>query len=155
MLKRYLILKADENDFENLNESNYGDAPSRNTKDYNISINFDYTNLGHGKSIPLKKLKKEIIDKFEKQIIYYVLENAEWNKTKTAKILNISYKALLYKIKNFNIKPPVKSPPKILEFPKIQDPIEILFRSQKDKFENNKISNFKTEFNDKESAFPL
>jgi DNA-binding NtrC family response regulator len=149
VLKRYLILRADENDIENLNELERVDAPTRNTKNYNISINFDYTNLGDGKSLPLKKLKQKITDKFEKQIIYYVLENVEWNKTKTAKILNISYKALLYKIKNFKIKPPAKSTPKILEFPKINDPIEILLKSHKDRIENSKSSNFKTELNEK------
>ncbi|MGB6012879.1 MAG: helix-turn-helix domain-containing protein [Desulfobacterales bacterium] len=36
----------------------------------------------------------------------FVLEKTGWNRTKAGSILKISYKTLLYKISDLNIKPP-------------------------------------------------
>ena len=57
-------------------------------------------------SLSLKKIKKKAIVRVEKEIISYVLEKTGWNRSKATKILNISYKTLLYKIKNLGIEPP-------------------------------------------------
>ena len=57
-------------------------------------------------SLSLKKIKKQAIVRVEKEIISYVLEKTGWNRSKATKILNISYKTLLYKIKNLGIEPP-------------------------------------------------
>ncbi len=57
-------------------------------------------------SLSLKKIKKKAIVRVEKEIISYVLEKTGWNRSKATKILNISYKTLLYKIKNLEIEPP-------------------------------------------------
>ena len=57
-------------------------------------------------SLSLKKIKKKAIVRVEKEIISYVLEKTGWNRGKATKILNISYKTLLYKIKNLEIEPP-------------------------------------------------
>ena len=57
-------------------------------------------------SLSLKKIKKEAIVRVEKEIISYVLEKTGWNRSKATKILKISYKTLLYKIKNLGIEPP-------------------------------------------------
>ena len=57
-------------------------------------------------SLSLKKIKKKIVDRVEKEIISYVLERNFWNRTKTAKVLDISYKTLLEKIKDLQINPP-------------------------------------------------
>jgi two-component system response regulator AtoC len=51
----------------------------------------------------LKKIRKKALDRVEKEVIAYVLEKTDWNRSKAAKILNISYKALLYKIKDLDI----------------------------------------------------
>jgi two-component system response regulator AtoC len=56
-------------------------------------------------SLSLKKIRKKTADKVEKEFISYVLEKTIWNRTKAAKILDISYKALLYKIKDLDIEP--------------------------------------------------
>ncbi len=45
VLKRYLILRADENDIENLNELERVDAPTRNTKNYGPINKFKAANL--------------------------------------------------------------------------------------------------------------
>ena len=56
-------------------------------------------------SLSLKKIRKKTTNRVEKEFISYVLEKTIWNRTKAAKILDISYKALLYKIKDLDIEP--------------------------------------------------
>jgi two-component system response regulator AtoC len=56
-------------------------------------------------SFSLKKICKKTLNQVEKEVISYVLANTGWNRSKAAKILNISYKTLLYKIKDFDIEP--------------------------------------------------
>ena len=51
----------------------------------------------------LKKIGKKASMMAEKRVIIKVLNEERWNKRKAAKRLNISYKALLYKIKEYNI----------------------------------------------------
>jgi transcriptional regulator with PAS, ATPase and Fis domain len=60
-------------------------------------------------SLSLKKIKKKALDRVEKEVITYVLEKIGWNRSKATKILNISYKTLLYKIKDLGIEPPESS----------------------------------------------
>ncbi len=53
--------------------------------------------------IGLKQIAKEAARKVEREAILKVLEATRWNKSKAAKALKISYKALLYKIKDCGI----------------------------------------------------
>ena len=69
-------------------------------------INFEGKNSLDLASFSLKKIKKNITDKVEKEAISYVLNKTGWNRTNAAKILKISYKTLLYKISDLNIAPP-------------------------------------------------
>jgi two-component system response regulator AtoC len=55
-------------------------------------------------SFPLKKITKKATNRIEKEVISFVLDKTGWNRTKARKILKISYKALLYKISDFDIK---------------------------------------------------
>ena len=57
-------------------------------------------------SFSLKKIRKETMNIIEKKVISHVLYQTEWNRTKASKILKISYKALLYKISDLDIKSP-------------------------------------------------
>jgi two-component system, NtrC family, response regulator AtoC len=57
-------------------------------------------------SLSLKKIKRKALDRVEKEVITYVLEKLGWNRSKATKVLNISYKTLLYKIKDLGIEPP-------------------------------------------------
>jgi transcriptional regulator with PAS, ATPase and Fis domain len=56
-------------------------------------------------SFSLKKIKKETMNLIDKEVISHVLNQTGWNRTKASKILKISYKALLYKISDLDIKP--------------------------------------------------
>src|SRR5262249_61186324 len=49
--------------------------------------------------IHLKELTRQAVRKIERNIILKVLQSHQWNRKKAARTLNISYRALLYKLK--------------------------------------------------------
>ena len=53
--------------------------------------------------ISLKKIKKLASGRVGKEVIAFVLEKVGWNRSHAAKILKISYKALLYKMEEFEV----------------------------------------------------
>jgi len=57
-------------------------------------------------SIPFKKLTRQAIRELERKIIIKALQANRWNRKQTAKALNISYRALLYKIRQVSLSPP-------------------------------------------------
>jgi two-component system response regulator AtoC len=64
----------------------------------------DDTELGEQKKFPpLKEVKKKAVQEAEGKLINAVLQETGWNRKKAAKILQISYKALLYKIKDLGL----------------------------------------------------
>ncbi len=54
-------------------------------------------------SFSLKEIRRQAVDRIEKEAISYILEKTGWNRSKASKILKISYKTLLYKIQDLNI----------------------------------------------------
>ncbi len=54
-------------------------------------------------SFSLKTITKKATDMVEKEVISSVLDITDWNRTKTSKILNVSYRTILYKISDLNI----------------------------------------------------
>lgn len=101
LIKRLVILE-DVNDFKrclNINSSTEHKMPqgrryqNRTKKDISEDINI----------ISLKKVAKEASMKAEQEVILKALHSTNWNKKKAAKKLQISYKALLYKIKDCGI----------------------------------------------------
>jgi two-component system, NtrC family, response regulator AtoC len=64
----------------------------------------DDPELGEQKKFPpLKEVKKKAVQEAEGKLINAVLLETGWNRKKAAKILQISYKALLYKIKDLGL----------------------------------------------------
>jgi two-component system response regulator AtoC len=55
--------------------------------------------------LSLKEIKKLASGRVEKEVIAFILEKVGWNRSLAAKILKISYKALLYKINEFKVVP--------------------------------------------------
>ena len=51
----------------------------------------------------LREVKKEATREAESRLISAVLKDTGWNRRKAARILGISYKALLYKIKEYGL----------------------------------------------------
>ena len=68
-------------------------------------LDLDGKELIDNNSFSLKAAKKKAVDKVEKEIISYVLEKTDWNRSKASKILKVSYKTLLNKIAELNITP--------------------------------------------------
>jgi transcriptional regulator with PAS, ATPase and Fis domain len=56
--------------------------------------------------ISLKDISRSVQDRVEREVIAYVLDKSGWNRSRASRILKISYKALLYKIKDYNIQIP-------------------------------------------------
>lgn len=63
-------------------------------------IEFD---LELSKPISLKAVTRKAVHELERKIILSVLQSNEWNRKRTAKALNISYRALLYKIREVGV----------------------------------------------------
>jgi two-component system response regulator AtoC len=53
-----------------------------------------------GKQITLKRIAKDVIQEMEKKVILESLRANQWNRRKTAQALKISYRALIYKIRD-------------------------------------------------------
>ncbi|HEV8640358.1 MAG TPA: sigma-54 dependent transcriptional regulator [Methylomirabilota bacterium] len=56
------------------------------------------------KELSLKEISRRAVLEAERQVIVRALEHCRWNRVKTAKMLKISYRALLYKIKDMGLK---------------------------------------------------
>ncbi len=61
-------------------------------------------NLPEHESFSLKKIRKETMNIIDKEVISFVLDKTVWNRTKASKILKISYKTLLTRISDLDIK---------------------------------------------------
>jgi two-component system, NtrC family, response regulator AtoC len=53
-----------------------------------------------GTQMPLKRMAKDAIKEMEKNVILETLRANQWNRRKTAQQLKISYRALIYKIRD-------------------------------------------------------
>jgi DNA-binding NtrC family response regulator len=53
----------------------------------------------------LKEMVRNLKNGAEMEVIAQVLEETAWNRKRAATQLNISYKALLYKIRQYDIRP--------------------------------------------------
>jgi two-component system response regulator AtoC len=99
LIKRYVILGNEE--------VITNDLVAREPQYLNPEINLDGP-------ISLKKLTRQAVHELEKKIILKVLQAHHWNRKQAARALGISYRALLYKIREAGL-PPNRSrkPPQI------------------------------------------
>ena len=115
VLKRILVMGNWEEIVDELTHSSYATDKLTTTETFSKepSIVSDMLNSAGGslpdlESFSLKEIKRRTLDKVEKEAISYVLGRTDWNRSKAAKILKISYKTLLYKISDLNIERPPK-----------------------------------------------
>ena len=112
VLKRFMILGNSDDSLDSMlfgnetRQSAAGEAtsPAQFIKSMDL-LGLDTNEPPDFSSLSLKKIKKQAIVRVEKEIISYVLEKTGWNRSKATRILNISYKTLLYKIKSLEIEP--------------------------------------------------
>ena len=109
ILKRIALLGNSEEHIDDMFNNAYIAQPNINTysikntpslNDFGLSSSGEKHDLSH---FSLKDIRKRTRYQVEKEIISYVLQRTNWNRTKASKILDISYRALLYKIQNLNI----------------------------------------------------
>jgi len=74
-------------------------AQSNNLSDY---IKLRESELS---TLPYKKARKKLVGIVERELISNVLEETGWNRTKASKLLDLSYKTLLLKIRELDIQP--------------------------------------------------
>ena len=100
-------------EFSSPKESTYTSIPAKPAlhapSNFNQLLDLQGEDSPELSSFSLKKITKKVLDSVEKEVISHVLDQTLWNRSKAAKILKISYKTLLYKISDLNIKPPFDS----------------------------------------------
>jgi two-component system response regulator AtoC len=108
-IKRYLVLGDEDAAIAALNLHNEIECnhvqfttPSPKARPIQGPANVD---VGGG----LKSLVRSVKDDTEAEAISEVLKQTNWNRTKAAPLLKISYKALLYKIRQYDLKPPERN----------------------------------------------
>jgi two-component system response regulator AtoC len=113
VLKRMLVLGNSETIVAELFESATPAGQSGNVASNPIQasvvsplIDLKSNDLMSSNGFSLKSLKKKAMDRVEREVIAYVLEKTDWNRSKASKILKVSYKTLLNKISELNIIPP-------------------------------------------------
>jgi two-component system, NtrC family, response regulator AtoC len=70
-----------------------------------LAISYEMNEEGN---IPLKRIAQQVTRRMEHDVILKVLQANHWNRRKTAEILKISYRALLYKVRQAGL--PAKRP---------------------------------------------
>jgi two-component system response regulator AtoC len=79
-------------------------APAQNESRRRSSGGFSFNDTVEGmETLNLKKIAREASEKAEKKIIRETLHETHWNRKETAKLLRVSYKALLYKIQRYQL----------------------------------------------------
>jgi transcriptional regulator with PAS, ATPase and Fis domain len=104
VLKRIIVLDQGQEDIDKIinlpNDSRHNHAEPNFLNGLGLNGHrLDLTNFS------FKKYTKQASDQVEKNVISYVLEKTGWNRSKATKILEISYKTLLYKIQDLELRP--------------------------------------------------
>lgn len=97
-LQRYVILGSEEAFYSEREEKK--------------PVAFSYE-TGPDGNIPLKRIAQQVTRKMERDLILKVLQANHWNRRKTAEVLKISYRALLYKVRQAGL--PAKRPQRKLD----------------------------------------
>ncbi len=112
ILKRIMFLEGRCENISNLigtEKTGYNNGDDETIKEMmSQSNNFsDYFKLHESELTKLsyKKARRKLVGMVEKELISNVLEEIGWNRSKASKILDLSYKTLLFKIRELNIQP--------------------------------------------------
>ncbi|HKQ87020.1 MAG TPA: sigma-54 dependent transcriptional regulator [Candidatus Acidoferrales bacterium] len=92
-MARYVILGSEE--------AFYGEPAERKQPEFTYEA-------GEDGNIPLKRIAQQVTRRMEHDVILKVLQQNHWNRRKTAEALKISYRALLYKVRQAGL--PAKRP---------------------------------------------
>ena len=112
LIKRYVILGTESSISGDLAE------PAPNNLDYDVPMEGP---------VSLKKITNQAVRRLEREIILKVLQTHHWNRRRAAEALKISYRALLYKIRDAGLSPnraTVRSMPSDSSVPVQHDDLE-------------------------------
>ncbi len=93
LIKRYVILGSEEAITSDLIAQNQMSLTPR---------------ILHGETVSLKEITRQAVQELERKVILQALQANHWNRKQAAKKLKISYRALLYKIRDAGL--PSRSP---------------------------------------------
>ncbi len=96
MVRRMIVLGSET---AVLQEIALRDAPEADESSSFLDLDALGTELANGNGVDLKKIAKQAARVAEKRVIAKVLHETRWNRKEAAERLQISYKALLYKMK--------------------------------------------------------
>lgn len=99
-VKRYLVIRDEPAAMADLESKMPGHFVSKSTNESAVTANA---------SPDLKSMVRGLKDQAEMQAIRDTLTETKWNRRIAANRLNISYKALLYKIRQYNLTAPAQS----------------------------------------------
>jgi two-component system response regulator AtoC len=99
MIKRIVILGDEDTVLQKISSSRLDEGAGLGFYK-NSSINPSMEK----KMVPLKEARKKAAEVAEVEIIQGTLQKTRWNRKRAAKLLGISYNALLYKIQKYNLK---------------------------------------------------
>ncbi len=88
LLKRYVILGSEDAIYSELRPT---------------ELSFPMPEISLDRPISLKAVRRAAVRDVERQVILKILQANHWNRRRTARALNISYRALLYKLKEAGI----------------------------------------------------
>jgi two-component system response regulator AtoC len=88
LMKRYVVLGSEHAIHSELNES------------VSDSVKFTLPSAG---GVSLKQIKRQAARQLERKVILKIVEDSGWNRKRAARRLNISYRALLYKLKGLGV----------------------------------------------------
>ena len=110
VLRRLFIFGDNKENVDEMLQSSQAIKPDKGKKANNNTLpSIDVLGLLGGdredlSDFSLKKIRKASTDLIDKKLITYVLEKTGWNRSQATKILKISYKTMLGKIKDLDIK---------------------------------------------------
>ena len=111
VLKRFMVLDVSPENIDEIlsTKSNYSPGPqfpASTLSPLSCYLNSNGGQMPELSALSLKRIRKEVGNKVEKEVIGYVLDKTDWNRSKASRILDISYKSLLDKIKALDVSPP-------------------------------------------------
>lgn len=91
-MARYVVLGTED--------AFYTDPHAGEKKPFNIAYE-----VNEDGNIPLKRISQQVTRRMEHDLILKVLQANHWNRRKAAEVLKISYRALLYKVRQAGLPP--------------------------------------------------
>ena len=99
MIKRMVVLGSEQAVLKEIQRQDIAEAVAHPPEEGALNLGSLSSDLAEGGGFDLKAISKRAARVAEKQVIERVLAQTRWNRKEAAQRLQISYKALLYKMK--------------------------------------------------------